>query len=130
MKKFLAIFAILGLMLMTACSSSTSAVQTVDPAAWMTAVAQTGTTVIDVRTPEEYSSGHVAGAINIDVEGSDFDAGIAALNKSGTYALYCHSGRRSQIAADKMAGTGFTHVTNLKGGIADLQAAGAQIVTG
>ncbi len=66
------------------------------------------TQVIDVRTPAEYAQGHVAGAINIDVEGSAFASGIAALDKSGVYLVYCHSGRRSAIAAGIMSDSGFT----------------------
>ena len=132
MKRILALVAIIvaGVLLVSGCGSSASgsAVQTVDPQAWMQAVSQPGVTMIDVRTPEEYAAGHVDGAININVEGSSFSTDIAALDKNGAYALYCHSGRRSALAADQMAQAGFTKITNLKGGIADLQAAGAPVV--
>jgi phage shock protein E len=124
----IAVFA--GALLVTGCgsSSSASAIQTVDPQAWMQAAAQPGVTMIDVRTPEEYAAGHVEGAININVEGSTFSSDISKLDKNGAYALYCHSGRRSALATDQMSQAGFTKITNLKGGIADLQAAGAPIV--
>ena len=91
--------------------------------------AQPGVTVIDVRTPAEYAAGHVDGAVNVDVESPDFAEQLATLDKAGTYAVYCHSGRRSAMATDQMAQAGFTNVYNLSGGIGDLQAAGAQIVT-
>ena len=94
----------------------------------MTTVAQPGVTVVDVRTPEEYAAGHLEGAVNMNVEGPDFSTQIATLDKNGTVAVYCHSGRRSAIAADQLASAGFTSIVNLKGGIADLQAAGAPIV--
>jgi rhodanese-related sulfurtransferase len=80
--------------------------------------------VIDVRTPAEYAAGHVAGAINIDVESGDFASKISALDKEASYLLYCRSGRRSAIAADEMAKAGFTDVVD-GGGLADLVAAGA-----
>ena len=70
------------------------------------------------------------GAVNIDVESADFGTQIAALPKDTTYAVYCRSGRRSALATDQMAEAGFTSLVNLQGGIADLQAAGASIVTG
>ncbi|MEY2634600.1 MAG: hypothetical protein RIS75_540 [Actinomycetota bacterium] len=64
--------------------------------------------VVDVRTAGEYSQAHVAGAINIDVESVQFDSQIATLDTSKTYLVYCHSGRRSAIAAQKMADAGLT----------------------
>lgn len=118
--------------LLTGCSSSTasSSVSTVPPGEFVTAMSEPGTVVVDVRTAGEYSAGHVDGAVNIDVESGDFATQIAALPKDATYAVYCRSGRRSALAADQMAQAGFTSVVNLDGGIADLQAAGAPIVTG
>jgi len=83
-------------------------------------------TVIDVRTPAEYAQGHIAGAINIDVEGPGFGDQIAELDKDEAYLLYCRSGRRSAIAADQMAEAGFTDIADA-GGIGDLANAGAPI---
>jgi rhodanese-related sulfurtransferase len=118
--------------LLAGCSSSTasSAVSTVPPSEFVTAMGQPGTVIVDVRTPGEFAAGHVDGAVNIDVESADFGTQIAALPKDTTYAVYCRSGRRSAIAVDQMADAGFTSVVNLDGGVADLQAAGAPIVAG
>lgn len=80
--------------------------------------------VIDVRTPAEYGAGHIAGARNIDVEAADFGSKIASLDKTAPYLVYCHSGRRSGIAATQMASAGFTDIVD-GGAIADLVAAGA-----
>lgn len=133
MKRLVALLAVLlaGALLVSGCSSGSAgaSVQTVDPQAFLTTASQPGTTVIDVRTPAEYAQGHVDGAVNIDVEGATFQADIAQLDKGGTYAVYCHSGRRSALATDAMGQAGFTNVYNLNGGIADLQAAGAPMVT-
>lgn len=109
---------------------SAGAVTTHSPDAWLKAAAQPGVQVIDVRTPAEYAAGHVQGAINMDVESADFATQLKQLDPNGEYAVYCQSGRRSGIASSTMADAGFTTVHNLKGGIADLQAAGATIVTG
>jgi phage shock protein E len=128
-KKFLVLIAaVLGISLLAGCGSS-SGVQTVDPKAFLTTAGQTGTVVVDVRTPSEYAAGHIQGAVNIDVEAPTFDAEIAKLDKSATYAVYCHSGRRSGLATDAMGKAGFTHVYNLSGGISDLASAGGQVVT-
>jgi rhodanese-related sulfurtransferase len=80
--------------------------------------------VIDVRTPGEYAAGHIAGARNIDVEAADFGSKIASLDKTAAYLVYCHSGRRSGMAAAQMASAGFTDIVD-GGAMADLVAAGA-----
>lgn len=64
--------------------------------------------VVDVRTAAEYEAGHIAGSINIDVEAGGFAEAIAQLDPSQTYLVYCHSGRRSAIAAGQMADAGLT----------------------
>ena len=103
-------------------SSSTSAVKKVDASK---AVGMLDSrVVIDVRTPDEYAAGHIAGAQNIDVEASDFASRIASLDKKASYLVYCRSGRRSAIAADQMAAAGFTDIVD-GGAMADLVAAGA-----
>lgn len=105
-------------------------ISTVDASSFATQTRTAGVTVIDVRSPEEFAAGHIAGAINIDVEGDAFDEGIAALDQSKTYAVYCHSGRRSLIAANTMADAGFTSIYNLDGGIIAWDAAGYELVSG
>jgi len=124
----LALLTLVGALVLSGCSSSS--VRTAGPQDFLAQAAQPGVVVVDVRTAGEYAAGHVDGAINIDVEAPTFDSEIAKLDKATTYAVYCHSGRRSGLATDAMAKAGFTNVVNLEGGIADLQAAGAQIVAG
>ena len=53
-------------------------------------------------------SGHIANSINIDVENSMFSNQISALDPNGVYLVYCHSGRRSAIAAQEMSDMGLT----------------------
>lgn len=127
-RRALAALAIVTALVLSACSSGSSAISNVDATTFLSTVAQPGVTVVDVRTPEEYAAGHVEGSINMNVEGPDFGNQIIKLDKSGTVAVYCHSGRRSAIAADDLAASGFTSIVNLNGGIADLQAAGGRIV--
>lgn len=129
MTKVLALLAVLA-SLLVGCSSDPTAVSTVDAQEFLQVAAEPEVTVIDVRTPEEYASGHLAGAVNVDVEDPGFAAAIETLDPEQAYAVYCRSGRRSAVAADTMAGAGFTQVTNLSGGLVDLQAAGGQVVAG
>lgn len=127
-KRVMAVFAVLGMLLVTGCSSGSSTVSTVDAQSFLSAASQAGVTVIDVRTPEEFAAGHLVGAVNMNVEGPDFSAQIATLDTAGTVAIYCRSGRRSVVAADQMAGAGFTSIVNLDGGLDDLQSAGGSII--
>jgi phage shock protein E len=134
MRRLLALIAILlgTTALLAGCSSSstTASVENLSADQFLTASAEPGTVVVDVRTPAEFAAGHVDGAVNIDVESGNFASEIATLPKDTTYAVYCRSGRRSTLATDQMAEAGFTSLVNLEGGVADLQAAGAPIVTG
>ena len=89
-----------------------------------------GVTLIDVRTLAEFASGHIADAINIDFQSADFSSRVAALPADGRYALYCRSGNRSGQARTQMLGSGFTHVSDLAGGIGAWTAAGKPLVNG
>lgn len=124
-KKLIAIF--VSLFALTSCSSEGSAsITNVDASTFISTISDPNIKVIDVRSLGEYSSGHLQGALNIDVESGGFDAGIANLDKTATYAVYCRSGRRSTLAAERMAEAGFTNIINFnRGGFAELAAAGA-----
>jgi len=108
---------------LTACGGSAGpAVQKVDAG---TAVAMLDArTVIDVRTPQEFAAGHLAGARNIDVEAADFASKISSLDEGAPYLVYCHSGRRSAMAAAQMAAAGFRDIVD-GGAMADWVGAGA-----
>ena len=112
---------------LTSCSSDgSSAITNVDATTFLAKTQSADVQVIDVRTYGEFVSGHLSGALNIDVESGAFDSGIANLDKTATYALYCRSGRRSTIAAERMADAGFTNIINFNsGGFDQLAAAGA-----
>jgi len=55
--------------------------------------------LLDVRTPQEFSDGHILGASNFNISTPDIINKIQNLDKSKTYILYCRSGGRSQMAA-------------------------------
>jgi thioredoxin 1 len=80
--------------------------------------------LIDVRTPDEYSKGHLANSKNIDWNGTSFDQEIQKLDKSKPVLVYCLSGGRSGAAAAKMRADGFKEVYELEGGIMKWRAAG------
>jgi len=73
--------------------------------------------LLDVRTPDEFSAGHLEKAQNIDWNGADFIEQIEKLDKSKPIFVYCLSGGRSGQAATKMRSLGFEQVFELSGGI-------------
>jgi hydroxyacylglutathione hydrolase len=72
-------------------------------------------TVIDVRKPDEYTAGHIAGSINLPL-GSKLN-GETPLGAAGPVVVYCQSGERSAIAAGLLQAKGQVEVYNLVGGI-------------
>jgi len=72
--------------------------------------------LIDVRTPEEYSLGHLEEATNINWYDVDFKDRIGELDRSKTVYVYCKAGGRSAKAAAVFRELGFKNVVNLEGG--------------
>ena len=77
----------------------------------------TAAVIIDVRTPSEFSQGHLVNAQNFDWNGSSFEKQISTLDKSQPVYVYCKSGARSAAAAKKMRDLGFKEVYEMEGGI-------------
>jgi rhodanese-related sulfurtransferase len=86
--------------------------------------------LVDVRTPEEFESGHLKRAVNIDFRSDDFKSQIQKLDKNTPIFVYCHSGNRSGQATAMMQEMGFTNVSNLTGGISGWEADGRPVTTG
>lgn len=73
--------------------------------------------LIDVRTAEEYNSGRLEGAINLDYNDPDFESNILQINKTKPVFVYCEAGGRSREAAEILHKAGFNEVYDLQGGI-------------
>lgn len=67
--------------------------------------------IIDVRTVQEFKSGHVPGAKNVPLD----RIGSFEASRDAPLFVYCQSGARSSQAARALEGRGFTDVTNLGG---------------
>lgn len=61
------------------------------------------TIIIDVRTADEYATGHLPDAINIDVKTDSFQQSICKFKEYPVVLIYCRSGRRSKQAASIIA---------------------------
>jgi len=83
--------------------------------------------LIDVRTPDEFTSERIEGAINIDFRNDDFKERIKTLDKERTYYLYCGSGTRSAGSMVQMNELGIDEAYHLDGGLKAWKAAGKQV---
>lgn len=83
--------------------------------------------ILDIRTADEFAAGHIAGAVNIDYYGSDFEAKLRSLDLEVPYVMYCNSGNRSANALALMDSIGFQEVYELDGGIQAWYSAGQPI---
>lgn len=93
---------------------SASQAQTIGAAEGKALVAS-GALLVDVRSAEEFSAGHVEGAINIphlDVEKRVAEFGES---RDRDIVLYCRSGHRSELARESLKALGYTHVFNAGG---------------
>lgn len=85
--------------------------------------------LVDVRTAEEYSAGHIPGATNVDFYSEDFLRLIeASIPKDCPVAVYCRTGKRSAEASAALAKAGYT-VNNLIGGFEAWKDAGLPVNT-
>lgn len=75
------------------------------------------TIILDVRTADEFNTGHLDKAVLIDYRSDDFSEKIKSLDPDKEYLIYCRSGVRSSGAIDSLKQLGFTHLTELEGGI-------------
>lgn len=86
-----------------------------------------GAVLIDVRTPQEFAAGHLAGAININISDPNFDSKIAQLDHSKACYVYCRSGGRSAAASRRLVAA-YKEVIDMRGGIIAWQGAGLTLV--
>jgi rhodanese-related sulfurtransferase len=92
------------------------------------AAAQHDSVIVDIRTPDEYAQGHIAGAINIDYKNNSFSERVRSLDQSKTYFVYCRSGHRTGEAIPIMRAAGIAHIVELQGGL--MQNTSVPLVTG
>jgi rhodanese-related sulfurtransferase len=73
--------------------------------------------VLDVRTPEEFATGHVPGAVNIPYD--QVASHLTEIPKDKEVVLYCRSGRRAGLAGEVLKASGYAKLAHLEG---DMQA--------
>lgn len=86
------------------------------------------TVILDVRTAEEFATGHLEGAELHDFSGGQLAADAPNLDKTKEYLVYCRSGNRSAQATSLLKSKGFTDVTDLGAMESAASATGLEIV--
>ena len=82
-----------------------------------TEIQDTDFILVDVRTTEEYESGHIQDAVNFDFYSESFQNDILTLDKSSSIILYCRTQNRSTKTANYLKENGYKEIIVLAGGI-------------
>jgi len=116
----IAVFAILA-MTVSACSSQ--AVSLISPDNYVSQYVESSTDhiLIDVRTPQEFDSGYIDGAVNIPLD--QLEMRLAEIPSDVPVVVYCRSGNRSAQAATILSQNDYTEIYDL-GGVISWTAAG------
>lgn len=86
--------------------------------------------ILDVRTQEEYASGHINGSTLLavqDIPKQELAEKLKEIPKDRKILVYCRSGRRSAEASGILAENGFAQVYNMQGGITEWMNAGYEV---
>lgn len=104
-------------------------VKNVSPSAFQTLQKSTAAyNLIDVRTPDEFKSGHLKDAVNLNYQSDNFKTQVAKLDRGKLVLVYCAAGGRSAKAVDVMKQLGFQTVYNLDGGVKAWEGEGLPLV--
>ena len=109
-----------------------SAAPQVDPATvidWL-AVDPDGVTVLDVRSPAEFETRHIAGSYNLPLQLVGEHAAALAARLDRKVVLVCQSGARADQARQHLASTGMINLHVLTTGVPGFTAAGGPVVEG
>ena len=105
------------LLLVYSCQIFESAEINVISDAQFTEIQDTDYILVDVRTAEEYESGHIQDAVNFDFYSESFQKEILSLDKSASIVLYCRTQNRSTKTANYLKENGYKEIAVLEGGI-------------
>lgn len=105
------------LFLMSCKGQETEHFKLLNSAQYEQVISENEVTIIDVRTPGEYQSGHIKNAQNINVQSGDFKEKMENFDREKPIYIYCRSGSRSANAGRILEEMGFKEIYDLKGGI-------------
>lgn len=114
MKRWGSFLFLVGLLLLAGCSANTGYTN-VSVAEAKKMIEKKEVTVIDVRTEEEFASGHIPNAKLLPLQ--QLQDRLDELDKEHAYLIVCRSGNRSAQASEILANEGFSHIYNMNGGM-------------
>lgn len=101
--------------LITALRGTTHVVQKLSPSAYQSQFATVNTAhlLVDVRTADEFATGHIYGALNIPLD--TLESRLNEFPRTEPVIVYCRSGNRSAQASQLLADAGYTQIYDLGG---------------
>ena len=124
--KFRSIFFLLVSLAIVSCTGQTSKnIQTIEAKDFAEKINTTqNPQILDVRTPEEFTEGHIDNAANVNWLGDRFVVEAGKFDKTKPVFVYCKSGGRSKKATEKLQELGFKNIYELEGGFMKWSAEG------
>ncbi len=126
-KRIQSLFFVFGALM--GCGAKSDVYETVTATEATKILEDSGTFLLDVRTPGEYQSGHLANATLIPVQELEQRLADLPADKERTVLVYCRSGNRSVSAAKILGRQGYKKILNLKGGILEWTRRGLPVET-
>jgi rhodanese-related sulfurtransferase len=84
--------------------------------------------VVDVRSPDEFSAGHIPGAVSIPVP--LLEKHLAEIKAQKEVVLYCNEGRFTKVAEQTLLKNKLSNLLHLEGGISAWKASGHEVAKG
>lgn len=117
MKKYL--YIIILLLILSGCSNNNAnnlenSINNIDTTTVFSEIDNKNTYIIDVREDYEYASGHIKNAYNIPLSNLE-EISNTAINLDSKIIVYCQSGNRSKMAANKLYDMGYTNIYDMGG---------------
>jgi rhodanese-related sulfurtransferase len=119
MKSLAPTFSAFLLFAILSCNAQTATnIKVVDPVSFKKEISTTpNAQILDVRTAEEFTVEHLQNAENVNWYSPDFSTNTNKYDTSKPVFIYCRSGKRSHLAAEKLVELGFTTIIEMEGGI-------------
>ena len=118
------------ILISSGCVSSEDDAMTLKPETFQSKVINdVSVQLVDIRTPEEFDSGHIENAININYFSEQFKDSISLLQTKIPVYIYCRSGMRSSKSVKVFKAVGFDSIYQLNGGLLNWKKSGFKIIS-
>jgi len=119
--KKLLLFSLLLLLVPLHCNATNASIESIGAKTFAAIIEKHQTdpnvVILDIRTPAEFNTGHISGAVMLDFYSKSFAKDFKNLDRDKTYLIYCRSGNRSGQLMRAITDLGFKKIYNLESGI-------------